>query len=155
MRKLLYLFVAVCISATASAQKLTEKDLQGSWNLAAVEASGMVIDVAKEKVTLPPETEAMLTEEQKAEMNAGMAQAMEMFRESHAKFEGKNFTQNMGPEEIGKGTYTITQKDGKNIMTLTEAIGTPKEITISITDKKLRMEATEGGAVVAFVYTKQ
>jgi hypothetical protein len=154
MKKLLYLFVAVCISATASAQKLTDKDIQGTWKLAALEASGMVIDVVKEKVTLPPETEAMLTEEQKAEMNAGMAQAMEMFRESFAKIEGKNLTQNLGPEEQ-KGTFVMAQKEGKNVITLTQEDGTTKEIIVSIVDKKLRLEENEGGAAAVFVYTKQ
>ncbi len=154
MKKVLYLFVAVCLSTVASAQKLTDKDIQGTWKLAALEASGMKIDVAGEKVVLSPEMEAQLTPEAKEQMNAGMAQAMEMFRESYAYVEGKNLRQTMGPEEQ-KGTFVMAQKDGKNVITLTKEDGTTEEIVATIVDKKLHLEQAGGGASAVFVYTKQ
>ncbi|WP_294822902.1 hypothetical protein [uncultured Flavobacterium sp.] len=154
MKKILYLFLAVCLSASAYAQKLTDKDIQGNWKLASLEASGMTIDVANEKIVLPPEAQASLTEEQKTEMDAGMAQAMEMFRESYAKIEGKNLTQNLGPEGQS-GTFVLSHKDGKNILTLTKDDGTTKNITVSIVDKKLRLQEDQEGVSAVFVYTKQ
>jgi hypothetical protein len=154
MKKLMFLFVAVCLSTVASAQKLTEKDLQGNWKLSALETSGMLIDVEKEKIVLPPEMEAQLTDDQKQQMNAGMAQAMEMFKEAYAKFDGKKLTQNLGPEGQ-EGTFVLAQKDGKNVLTLTEADGSTKDIIVSIVDKKLRLEENEGGASAVFVYAKQ
>ncbi|AWH83767.1 hypothetical protein HYN59_00955 [Flavobacterium album] len=154
MKKLMYLFVALCLTTVASAQKLTEKDIQGTWKLASLEAGGMKIDVVAEKINLSPEQEAKMTPEMKQQMEAGMAQAMEMFKESYAYIDGKNLRQTMGPEEQ-KGTFVLANKDGKNIITLTKDDGTTEEITVSIVDKKLHLVQSGEGASADFTYTKQ
>jgi hypothetical protein len=154
MKKLMYLFVAFCLTTVASAQKLTDKDLQGTWKLAALEAAGMKIDVATEKVTLTPEMQAQMTPEMQQQMEAGMAEAMEMFKESYAYVEGKSLKQTMGPEER-KGTFVLAQKDGKNVIDYTMEDGTKENITVSIVDKKLHLSMDDEGTTALFIYTKQ
>ncbi|MEL1245420.1 hypothetical protein AAEO56_14190 [Flavobacterium sp. DGU11] len=154
MKKLTYLFVAFCLTTVASAQKLTDKDIQGTWKLASLEAAGNKIDVVAGKIILSPEQEAKMTPEMKQQMEAGMAQAMEMFQESYAYIDGKTLRQTMGPEEQ-KGTYVLANKDGKNIITLTKEDGTTEEITVSIVDKKLHLVQAGEGASADFAYTRQ
>jgi hypothetical protein len=154
MKKLLYLFVACCLTTVASAQKLTDKDIQGTWKLSSFDAGQLKVDIATEKITLSPEIEAQMTPESKQQMEAGMAQAMEMFKESYAYVEGKNLRQTMGPQEQ-KGTFEIAFKDNKNVLTLTQADGTKEDITIAMVDKKLVLTQTEGGSAAIFTYTKQ
>lgn len=150
----MYLLVAFCLTTVASAQKLTEKDIQGTWKMVSLDAPQMKIDVATEKIVLSPEMEAQMTPEMKQQMEAGMAEAFEVFKESYAYVEGKNLRQAMGPEER-KGTFVIAQKDGKNVMTFTTADGTSEEIIVALADKKLSLTLSGGGESATFTYVKQ
>ncbi len=154
MKKLTYLFVAFCLTTVASAQKLTEKDIQGTWKLVSLEAAGMKIDVPTEKVTFSPEMQAQMSPELQQQAQAEIGGAMEMFKESFAYIEGKSMRQAMGPEEA-KGTFEIAQKDGKSVMTYTMDDGVVEEIAVSMVDKKLTLSMNDEGTSTVLIYTKQ
>lgn len=155
MKKLIYVCLAMCFFTTiASAQKLTQKDLQGTWKMTAFNAGGLNVDVITEKVTLSPEVEAQMTPETKQQMQAGMQQAMEVFKASFAYVEGNNLRQTMGGQEQ-KGTFTIKDQDGKQYLVLTQPEGITEDILVSMKDKKLYLSQGAGDDAAQFVYAKQ
>jgi hypothetical protein len=154
MKKLMFMCIGVCLFTTmAFAQKLTQKDLQGTWKMTAFSSEGISVDVTTEKFTLSKELEAQATPEIKQQIELGILQAMEALKESYAYFDGNNLRQTMGPQEQ-KGTYTLKEADGKQLLTIALPDGTSEEIVIAMKDKHLYM--VQGGADGAeFVYIKQ
>jgi hypothetical protein len=147
--------LAICMFTTiATAQKVTEQDLQGTWKMTNFSAGGLMVDVPANKITLKPELESQLTPEQKQQMEEQMDLAMEMFKESYAYIEGKNLRQTMGGQEQ-KGTFTLKDQDGKQYIVLTVAEGATEDMLVSIKDKKLMISQGEGAEAAEFVYIKQ
>ena len=155
MKKLVYLCVAICFSTLATAQKVTQADLQGTWKMISFAGGGVNVDVLAEKFTVDPEIEKQLTAETKQQMELGMLQAMEMFKESYAVIDGANLKQSMGPQEQ-KGTFTMKEQDGKQFLVLTVA-GAPatEDLGVSIVDKKLHITQGAPGDAATFIYVKQ
>lgn len=154
MRTLFFLCAILCMATTtASAQKITQKDLQGAWKMIAFSADGIHVDVPTEKITLSPELESQLTPDMKQEIELGILEAMESLKTSFAYFEGNNVRQAMGTEEQ-KGTYTLKDIEGQQLLTATLADGTMQELGISIKGNTLYLMhlAPDAGE---FIYVKQ
>ena len=156
MKNLIYLCLAICMfTSIAAAQKVTEKDLQGTWKMTNFVAGGLIVDVPANTVTLQPELASQLTPEQKKQFDEGTSLAMEMFKESYAYIEGKTIKQTMGGKEQA-GTFTIKEQDGNQYLVLTENEGSPSEdILVSIKDKKLYLTQGSADDKAEFVYVKQ
>ena len=156
MKNLIYMCLAICMfTSIATAQKVTQKDLQGTWKMTSFIAGGLIVDVPTEKISLKPEVESQLTPEQKKQFNDEMSLAMEMFKESYAYIEGNTIKQTMGGQEQ-KGTFTIKDKDGKQYLVLTEnAEGPSEDMLVSIKDKKLYLTQGQESEKAEFVYIKQ
>jgi len=136
----------------AFAQKLTQKDLQGTWKLTSFSSEGISVDVATEKFTLSKDLEAQLTPEMKQGIELGILQIMEALKESYAYFDGNNLRQTMGPQEH-KGTFTMKETDGKQFLVVALPDGTSDEMEIIMKGKLLHM--VQGGADGEYVYIKQ
>lgn len=156
MKKLIYMCLAVCMfTSIATAQKVTQKDLQGTWKMTNFIGGGLIVDVPLNKISLNPEIESQLTPEQKKQFNDEMSLAMEMFKESYTYIDGNNMRQTMGGKEQ-KGTFTIKEQGGKQYLVLSEGEGAPAEdIHVSVKDKKLYLTQGEENEKVEFVYMKQ
>ncbi|MES2486925.1 MAG: hypothetical protein V4581_13395 [Bacteroidota bacterium] len=155
MKKHFYLVMAFCLMAAgANAQKLTEKDLQGHWNLMVFDISGIILDIKNDKVTLSDEVKGDIDEETAAAITEGMAGTLEVFKGAYIDFSGKNATVFLDGEE--KGTFVVTQKDSKNyvIITYTED-GTEDEYEVSVKGKELHVFAEEEGKPMEFIYEKK
>ena len=154
MKKLIYMCLALCVFTTiASAQKLTQNDLQGTWKMTSFSSEGIHVDVPTEKVTMSKELESQLTAEMKQQIELSVLQSMEALKESFAYFNGNSIRQTMGPQEQA-GTFTMKEADGKQFLALTLADGTTEDIAIVMKDKSLHL--LQGGADGAeFVYVKQ
>ncbi len=142
------------MAAGANAQKLTEKDLQGHWNLMVFDISGIILDIKNDKVTLSDEVKGDIDEETAAAITEGMAGTLEVFKGAYIDFSGKNATVFLDGEE--KGTFVVTQKDSKNyvIITYTED-GTEDEYEVSVKGKELHVFAEEEGKPMEFIYEKK
>lgn len=155
MKKLIYACLAVLFFTTlVNAQKVAQKDLQGTWKMISFTAGGLNVDIPTEKITLSPEMEAQMTPEVKQQMQDGMKQAMEIFKSSFAYVEGNSLRQTMGGQEQ-KGSFTMKEQDGKQYLVLTTEGGTTEDILVTITDKKLHLSQGQGNDAAKFIYAKQ
>lgn len=155
MKKLMYLCLACFfVTAFATAQKVTAKDLEGTWKMTAFNSSGVNLDLATKQVTIAPELESQLDAEAIAGIREGMAQAVEPLSMSSVIFKGNTFTQVLGPDSKN-ATYTLVDRDNQQHLDLKMEDGTADDATIAIIDKKLHLTQTDGAQQAVFIYTKQ
>jgi len=153
MKKLIYLFVALSVCAAASAQKITDKDLQGNWKLIGLSTNGVYLDVTTGTVTIPDDLKAQLTPDITTQINDAMTQAAAQLKTSTASFTGNALKQNMGGKEKN-GTYTLKEVEGGQVMTTTWSDATTSETGISIKEKKLSVLRTGQGQTAEFIFIK-
>lgn len=153
MKKLIYLFVALCVCTVASAQKISDKDLQGNWKLTGLNLNGITLDLVSGSVIIPEEQKAQLTPEMTAQINDGMKQAVEQLKNSTANFTGNAVKQNIGGKEK-TGTYTLKEDGTNQIMTSTWSDATTSETAVWIKEKKLHLSKSGQGQTAEFVFVK-
>jgi len=153
MKKLIYLFFALSVCAAASAQKITDKDLQGNWKLIGLSTNGVYLDVTTGTVTIPDDLKAQLTPDITTQINDAMTQAAAQLKNSTASFTGNALKQNMGGKEKN-GTYTLKEVEGGQVMTTTWSDATTSETGISIKEKKLSVLRTGQGQTAEFIFIK-
>lgn len=128
--KTLYMIFAFClVSFTASAQKITEKDLEGKWNVTRVEAPTITLDYEKGTVELSPELQAMVPPEQLEEIRKTMA-GPEGTGKPIMEFAGGKMTYTMEGEREEKA-YTLQYKDGKDVLNFENEEGLYIEVSLS------------------------
>lgn len=154
MKKLVYLCMAICFSTIATAQKVTEKELQGTWKMTALTTQGVHLDIATKKVTIPDEMKSQLPPETVQQIQTNMQQAAEPLSKAFMYVEKNNIRQVMGPQEE-KGTFTISDKDSKQYLVTTLADGRASEGEVALKDNKLHVTQTDGTQVANFIYEKQ
>ncbi|MNK01422.1 hypothetical protein D3C87_192210 [compost metagenome] len=153
MKKVLYLFVACCISTVVSAQKITEKDLQGTWKLAAFNAGGIYLDMSTGLASISDELKSQLTPDEVTELNESMKQGIEPLKTSSISFTGTTVKQSIGGQ-IKNGTYAIKDINGEQHILSTYADGTTSDTAISIKDKKLYISKSEQGQTAELIFNK-
>lgn len=103
--------MAFCfITVTASAQKVTEKDLQGTWKLTSFNTDGIEIDITTGVVTVSEEVKSQLSPEAIDNIKAGMREVMEPLSMWYVYITGSSIRQAVGPEQE-QGTFTIADKN--------------------------------------------
>jgi hypothetical protein len=153
MKKLIYLFVACSLTMAASAQKVTQENLQGTWKLAAFNTSGIYLDLATGLVTISDELKSQLTPEMMTELNNSMKEGVEALRPSKVVFTGNNVDQNIAGQEK-KGTFEIKDVNGEQHLISTYSDGTPSDTTIFIKDKQLHISKSEQGQSAELIFNK-
>jgi hypothetical protein len=153
MKKLIYLFAVYCISISAFAQKITDKDLQGSWKLTGFNQNGITLDVTTGAVAVSEEMKAQLSPEMMSQIDESVKQVLEPLRASSVNITGNNIIQNMGGQERN-GTYTLKESDGRLVMITAWSDKTTSETTVWIKDKQLYIFKYEQGQSAEFVFNK-
>lgn len=154
MKNLFYLCLALCMTATIGyAQKINQKDLQGKWNVTGFNSSGISVDVKSGETTISPEMQAQLSPEAVTGIKAGMTEAVTQLRASYVTFSGQNLTIAIGTSNE-TGTYTITDKDGKQVINYKKADGTGGEFPVAMKDKNLYITFTDQGQQADFIFSK-
>lgn len=156
MKKLIYLCVACCFFVlTASAQKINQKDLQGKWTLVALETEGIIFDFVKEDVVIPDAIKSQIPPEQLEQTKAGMLSSVAAIKGSYMLITDNNMKSTLGPQEMNC-TFTLSEKDKKQYMTVNIPGEGPDEAEIVLKDNKLHIiQYTEGVKEGELVYTKQ
>lgn len=154
MKKLIYLFVACCLTTVATAQKIAEKDLQGDWKLTALNANGVSLDIKTGTVVISEELKSQLTPDLITQINDGMKQAVEPLKNSSTSFTGANVKQTIAGQEKS-GTYVITSKDNVNTITFKWSDNTTTDAEISVKDKKIHLSKSEQGQSAEFIFSKE
>lgn len=153
MKKIIYLFVACCISTLATGQKVTEKDLQGTWNLAAFNTNGLHIDVATGTVTVSEELKSQFTPEMMTEINDSVKEGVAALKSSNVVFTGKNTKQDIAGQ-IKSGTFEIKEINGEQYIITTYPDKTTSETAVAIKDKKLYISKSEQGQTGELIFNK-
>lgn len=116
--KLLYaILIAFVLSPAAFAQKITEKDLNGKWNIVAISKEGARVDFETGKVTVTEEWKKNNPDKTVEEMeeklkggDLGMLSAIAfVFKDGVMSLE-------MGGESMEEGPLTLVEEDGKTYM---------------------------------------
>lgn len=155
MKKLLYFTFALCFFTTlASAQKVTEKDLQGKWKLTYFIANGVTFDIVKEKVTISDEAKSMMSADIFQQLQNHPSEAIEPFKAAYADFDKGKLKQIMGAD-VTECVYTIIEKDGQQFVHVTYADGASDDTGIVIKDKQLYLTITGNGDDAQMIYSKQ
>lgn len=152
MKKLMYACLALCLFTTiASAQKITQKDLQGNWTLLGLESGPVYFDLVKKDIIIAAEIKGQMPPEALAEMRTALA----MLEGSYLEVKDNNLTMTLGVEGEN-GTFVLTEKDNKQIITVTFENGTADDSEIFIKDKQLHIaQYANGQKESEFVYVKK
>lgn len=153
MKKLLFFFGALCMFATASAQKLSNTDLQGEWKLSALDNNGAHVDIISGEITISPELKTQLTPDMISQISDGLKQSITKLKVSDVVFTGNNVKQNMAGKEK-KGTFTIMEQEGKQHASFNWDNNTTSESSIWIKNKQLHIQKFEQGQIFEFIYNK-
>lgn len=152
MKKLFYLSLALCFFTTlASAQKVTQKDLQGVWALQGLESEGIYFDLVKEDVIIPDEIKGLVSADDEAQMRM----AIPVLKDSFMKITDNKIEMNMGPDG-DHGVFTLATKDNKNMMTVTMSDGVPDDSEVFFKDKLLHIiNYVDGQKESELIYVKK
>jgi hypothetical protein len=156
MKKLAYLSLAFFLfTFVASAQKVKEADLQGTWKLIEFESSGLSLDVIKGTVTASKELEAQLPADQLSAGKADMLSALEAVKDLTMTFDKTSMTQKMGGQEK-TGNFVLKEKEGKQYLDVATADTTEaSQFFVTLKDKKLRLsQVGAGGQSLNMTFTK-
>lgn len=148
----MYACLALCLFTTiASAQKITQKDLQGNWTLLGFESGPIYFDLVKKDLVIPAELKGQIPPDADAELRA----AIPMLEGSYLEIKDDNLTMTLG-REAENGTFVLAEKENKQIITITFKDGTSDDSEIFMKDKQLHLvQYTDGEKESEFVYAKK
>lgn len=135
------------------AQKVTNENLQGTWEVAALDAlnsQGIYLDVEKNDVNFSEQIKAQATPEQLAEAKQGLAPTLEMFKEMRMVINRNEIKQSMpGQEETG--VFTLESEKEKQMLKIVYTDGIEDFVEVYFKDGKLYIDLREDGL---FIYKK-
>lgn len=152
MKKIIFAFAACLLTLLASAQKITEQDLQGDWKLTTLNTSGITLDVASGKIYSSKETEITTPPDAFATIKESIKQYGGSLQNSYIYITGNTIKQIMG--DITK-TGSFTLKDYRKIQLITSEYndGTTSEVPIKIVNEKLYITNTKNKQEL--IYSKE
>ncbi len=153
MKNNLLTALAICLATTfVFAQKITNKDLQGHWAMVAFSAQGVQYELATSELTVPAEMKAQIDAQTMEGIKGGMKQAAEQFKGAYADFDGAFIKMGMAASSE-TNVYKLTEKDGKQYLTLKLEDGNTQEMPVVFKDKRLYI-TVEPGQNFNMIFTK-
>ncbi|MCW4470540.1 hypothetical protein OGH69_16335 [Flavobacterium sp. MFBS3-15] len=139
MKHNFFIAMAFCLATTfAFAQKISSKDIQGHWKIAAFSASGIQYELATQQIVLSEEMKALVNEEAMEGMKAGMQEAAGQFDGGFVDFDATTMKMGMAGTSETNG-YSLTEKDGKQYLSLKMEDGSIQEMPVVYQDKRLHV----------------
>ena len=140
-------------TAISFAQKLTDKNLQGTWNVVAVdllETEGIYLDLIKEDVVFSEEVKSQAPAETLEQAKASMAPTITMLKEMKMIITGNNVQQFIPGEEVS-GVYTLVNENNKQMLKITYSDDTEDFVEAYMKEGKLYIDLEQDGL---FIYKK-
>lgn len=136
MRKFIFAFVACIFALFASAQKITEKDLQGNWKLTGLITAGIALDVRTGKITNSKEAEITIPPDAFTIIKDNIKQYGGSLNNSYTNITGNSIKQVLG--DITKnGTFMLKDYKKIQLISIKNDDGTNTEIPIKIVNERL------------------
>ena len=135
------------------AQKVTKENLQGKWQIVAIDASqngGVYIDLVKGDVEFSEAIKSQSTEEALNMAKAEFAGTIEMLKLTTMNIDNDIFTMAMATD-VQKGKYSLGEKDGNQVIFLTFDNGTEDSAKTYFKDNLLYIDTVSDGV---FIYKK-
>ncbi|MEE1899201.1 hypothetical protein V1389_12680 [Flavobacterium rakeshii] len=155
MKNLIYLCLAFCMATTAGfAQKLTDKDLQGTWSLVALDvlsSQGIYLDLVNNDIKFSEELQSQATPEVIAQAKESMTSTVDLFKQMKMIINGNEIKQSV-PGDEQTGIYSIVNEGEKQILKIIFEDGTDDYAEFYIKDKKLHVNLGPDGL---FIYAKK
>ncbi|RYJ42074.1 hypothetical protein [Flavobacterium beibuense] len=154
MKKLIYLCLAFCMTTTISfAQKLTDKDLQGTWNVVALdllETEGIYFDLIKGDVEFSEAIKSQTPAEALEQAKVSIAPTITMLKEMKMIITGNNIQQYIPGEEV-TGVYTLVNENEKQKLKIIYSDDTEDFVEVYMKEGKLYIDLEQDGL---FIYKK-
>ena len=135
MKNLFFIVCTLFLPISLWAQKATEKDLQGNWKLITYEVNGASLDVESGKVTLT-QTDNALMAAMSNKLTSDMERYAEGLKTSTLEITGNTFYQ-VVIDNVRNGEFTLSEKNGTQVMNAKFDNGKNDEIPFKIIDGKL------------------
>lgn len=154
MKKTLFVVVTCILSILASAQKITEKDLQGKWNLAVLTTEGIHMDMITGVATLSEELKSELTPNILNQLNENMKQGIAILKSDTTLITGNAIKQYRNQYEKN-GTFIIKDTDGKQYIQITFKDGSTVNPEVFIKEHKLHLIEINPRETMEYIYLKK
>lgn len=154
MKRIFIVLITCLLTTAASAQEITERDLQGDWKLAAFSTEGMYLDMISGAVILSDELKSELTPNLLKQLNDNMKQGIEVLKSSSMIFRDNSVKQNKLENEKN-GTFIIKEINTKQHVLITFNDGSTYTPEIVIKNQQLYLTEIEQGEMVHYVFGKK
>lgn len=129
--KTLYAIIAFClVSFTASAQKITIKDISGKWQMAGIGREGAIADFETGKMNVTEEWKKANPGVSVEELEKKMQEQSILASMSLDITPEGNLALYMMGQLAEEGPLTLTEKDGKSILSADAMNGDEVEVTL-------------------------
>lgn len=146
-------FTTGLFTTSVSAQKVTEKELQGNWKLSTYVAYGASLNVETGEVTVPKEIEKSTNPGILKQIKDNMSQLKEQLKTSYIYITGNNFRQIIA-DEVKDGPFTLKEGKGSYVIAANFDDGTSSNIPVSINDKG-QLHIKNNINKQEFIYTRE
>lgn len=154
MKRIFIVLITCLLTSIAFAQKITDKDLQGTWKLAAFSTEGIYMDMISGTVTLSEELKAELTPNLLKQLNENLKQAIEVLKSSNTNFSGNTIKQNRKGDEKS-GTFIIKDINNKQQILITFNDSSSSTHEIAIKDEKLYLKEFDQREFIDYIYIRK
>lgn len=146
-------FIACMFTTTVSAQKVTEKELQGNWKLSTYIAYGTSLNVETGEVTASKEVEISTNPQLLQQIKDNMSQVREQLKTAYIYITGNNFRQIIA-DEVKDGPFTLKESKGTFVIAANFDDGTSSNMPVSI-DNKGHLHLKNNIKKQEFIYTRE
>lgn len=142
MKKALLLLLAVALPLPALAQKVTDKNLLGRWEMCALETSYGLVDFDLNKVTLSESKKKTVSKEEWPEIESNMLEGVSYCSLMYLEFKPKSIVKhNLDGED--EGVYSIFEKGGKQYLIEPGMPADSDEVNVYMKNSKLQLSVKD------------
>jgi hypothetical protein len=153
--KHIYLLYALLITAFASAQKVSTKELQGNWKIHALDLSGISMNYKSQLVTLSEEMDSKVPREDRPTRIENIKKAMMVYSDDFITINPGNTYSIKLLNETATGSYTIAEHDKSYYLKLNHSDDdVPEEFEAYFSNGNLNIVIPQEGQPIIATFKK-
>lgn len=150
MKNLLTLAAICLFTISAAAQKITTKDLTGTWKMTAVTMFGNYVDFATEKITFSEDWKADNAGADLAALEATMLEQLGSFKAMGFAFTDTKMSLDMEGIVVEEMDYKIIDREGKQYLETPDDPTDSPEIKLANGVLEMHLNSDEGPVTMIF-----